>query len=333
MEKECIQTRIKGLVSIIVPVYNAENYLQHCIESIIQQSYIKIELILIDDGSTDHSPQICEEMQKSDNRIKVIHCENSGAAAARNSGLDIARGEYIMFVDADDYIDARLCEKLLQNLEIYGGKCCLCGYQMLTEGNEKKRESISARQVVVLTGREAIRKRYMEGLDYINIINPWGKLFHWSMWKEIRFTAGLYYEDLDIMPYLYTRCDKLICIPYIGYYYLQRIGSCSHGVDTDDKRYIDSIKIRKKHILFFEEMGEKQLARAVVQKTLELIITSDCNNWIPNEYKDESCKLVQTYWRDIFSYNLVTKKDKIRYIIYRYFGDKLYKKIALFFSR
>lgn len=277
------EIRKEGLISIIVPVFNAMNYLKKCVNSITRQTYQEIELILVDDGSTDGSSNICDSMADEDERIHVIHCTNGGAAAARNTGIDIANGEYIMFVDADDYIEPTLCEKLLRGMKSFGAKCCLCGYQIVTE--HSKDRCVNGETVISFSGRDAIRKRYIDGCEYVNIINPWGKLYHWSMWKNLRFTSGLYYEDMDVMPYLYFNCDKVLCIPDIGYYYLQRVGSCSHGVNTDDKRYIDSLFIRKKHVAFFKNAGERELALSIMQKTMELIITSDYNEWIPEKYK------------------------------------------------
>lgn len=322
-DENVLLTRTEGLISIIVPVYNAKDYITKCVNSILQQSYQQIELILIDDGSTDGSANICDMVKDIDCRVQVIHSVNGGAAAARNKGLDIARGEYIMFVDSDDYIDLQLCEKLLQGLKSADAKCCMSGYQIVTE--QDKGQCFNAESVVCMSGKSAIEKRYIDGCECINIINPWGKLYHWSMWKKIRFTSGLYYEDLDVMPYLYLYCDKVVCIPDIGYFYLQRIGSCSHGVDTDDKRYIDSLIIRKKHISFFLNEGEKELALSIMRKTIELIITSDCNGWIPKSYKKESKGLFLTYWKDVLGYSQVPVKDKIRYAIYRYWGSSIYR--------
>lgn len=321
-EDNVLLARTKGLISIIVPVYNAKDYITKCVNSILQQSYQQIELILIDDGSTDGSSEICDLIKAKDSRVRVIHSVNGGVAAARNKGLDIACGEYIMFVDSDDYIDLQLCEKLLQGLKTSDAKCCMSGYQIVTEKDKGK--CFNTESIMCLSGKDAIKKRYIDGCDYINIINPWGKVYHWSMWEKLRFTSGLYYEDMDVMPYLYLNCDKVVCIPDIGYFYLHRIGSCSHGIDTDDKRYIDSLHIRKKHISFFLNEGEKELALSIMKKTVELIITSDCNGWIPKSYKKESKSLFLAYWKDVCGYSKATAKDKIRYAIYRYLGRSIY---------
>ena len=321
---EC-STRESGLISIIVPVYNAEMYLSKCVESIRGQSYSKIELILVDDGSTDGSPEFCDSIAKKDTRVRVIHCQNGGAAVARNKGLDIACGEYLMFVDSDDYIHSDLCKMLLEGMQNNEASCCLCGYEIVNQNGEGKK--ISSAQSISFSGRDAIQKRYIENREYINIINPWGKLYYWKMWEKLRFTPSLYYEDLDIMPFLYINNKKVVCIPLIGYYYVQRIGSCSNGVGTDDKRYIDSLLIRKKHIEYFKSQKENYLAKSVMKRAVDLIITSDCNGWIPESYMEQSQKLFLSYWKEIKKSRVISKKEKISYSFYRYLGKNFYRMV------
>ena len=118
---------MKDLVSVIVPVYNVEQYLDKCIDSIVHQSYKKLEIILIDDGSKDSSGQLCDKWKQMDNRIKVIHKQNEGLGFARNSGLEIATGKYIMFVDSDDYIDENMVEKLYVKLQTTKSDTIFCG--------------------------------------------------------------------------------------------------------------------------------------------------------------------------------------------------------------
>ena len=141
----------------------------------------------------------------------------------------------------------------------------------------------------------------------------------------------MYYEDLDVMPYLYLDCEKVVCIPDVGYYYVQRIGSCSNGIDSDDKRYIDSLIIRKKHISFFKQNNELELAYSIMKKTIELIIISDCRNWIPTLCKKESRQLFQSYMKELVTKRKLTAKDKIRCLVYWYLGKRIYKICAAVF--
>jgi len=133
---------MNDLISIIVPVYNVEKYLRKCIDSIINQTYENIDIILIDDGSTDSSSEICNEYSKKDKRIKVIHKENRGVSSARNEGIKHARGEWITFIDSDDWIEKNFCEILLKKVLETKSDVALCGYNRI---NNKKTEKINAK--------------------------------------------------------------------------------------------------------------------------------------------------------------------------------------------
>lgn len=271
-------------ISIIVPVYKVEQYLHRCVDSILNQTFTDFELILVDDGSPDNCGIICDEYAAKDDRIVVIHQDNGGISAARNAGLDVAKGQYIMFVDSDDYIDINLCQKLFD--EINGSNdidCAICGFSYFNdEGLINTSQTIVEKHI--LTGIGAIKDIYLYNRNRLNIIMVWGKIFKRDVWNELRFTNGIYYEDLDIMPYIYTKCDCVVSIPFIGYHYYQRVGSITHGTGTDNKRVTDSISIREKHVNFFESINEFEIANSVRKKTMDLIVTSAINGWIPKEY-------------------------------------------------
>ena len=126
---------MKDLITIIIPVYNVEKYLKQCIESVIKQTYTNLEIILVDDGSTDNSGNICDEYKKNDIRIKVIHKENGGVSCARNFGLENASGKYIGFIDSDDYVEPEYCEKLLKSIKENNVQCALCKFDKVYEKN------------------------------------------------------------------------------------------------------------------------------------------------------------------------------------------------------
>ena len=130
------------MISVIVPVYNVEKYIERCVESVLAQTHKEFELILVDDGSTDLSGEICEKLKTKDNRIRVFHQENKGLSAARNKGLIEAAGEYITYIDSDDYVDAFYLEVLHQNAVQYHADISVCGYQRVWENNKtQKREN------------------------------------------------------------------------------------------------------------------------------------------------------------------------------------------------
>lgn len=316
------------LISVIIPVYNVAGFLDRCLETIVSQSAKNLEIILVDDGSTDGSGDLCDKWMDADSRIQVLHTSNSGAAAARNAGLNIAMGEYIMFVDADDYLAEGIVEKLYAALNECDASCCMCGYIPVDEQGHTG-NPVSVNCMAETTGMQALKDRYLHQKIAYNVVNPWGKLFKAEMWKDIRFTEGLYYEDMDIMPYLYHRCDRLVLIPEIGYYYFLRSGSASRGTGTDDKRYTDSVLIREKHISFYKSISEPDLAVCVTQMLIELIITSACNGWISAKERTYSKQIYRTYVKDLLTSPRILLKDKIRFLLFGIGGTRIYRRLVL----
>lgn len=323
---EVVENR-KTLVSVIVPVYNVADYLDRCLESIVLQSKKEIEIILVDDGSTDGSGTLCDVWKKRDHRVSVYHTTNAGAAAARNVGLDVAVGDSLMFVDADDYLELTIIEKMYSTMQTYDASCCMCGYTPVDEQGCQY-EKVAIHKMEQTTGMQAIKARYLNQKMEYNVVNPWGKLFKAALWKDIRFAPGMYYEDLEVMPYLLHRCNCMVVIPENGYFYYLRSGSASRCTGTDNKRYTDSVLIREKHASFYRMIGEKELVRVTIQALCELIITSACNEWIPPEAKIESMSQYRKYMKELLVSSEVGRKEKLRFLLFAVGGDKIYRIIA-----
>ncbi len=212
---------MEELVSVIVPIYNSEDCLAKCIESIIKQTYINLQIILVDDGSTDSCSEICDKYEKEDRRIKVIHKENKGASGARNSGLRFATGEYIAFVDSDDWIEEDLLEELMNcakknNADIVGFNSNIT------------REKITTQDI----------------LSYYFIkgdISVWANLWHKKLFEEFSFISGAVSEDVMASYELFKKCEVLVEIPGLaGYHYSVTEGSVSRSVfKTGDYAAID----------------------------------------------------------------------------------------------
>lgn len=202
-------------ISIVIPIYNVEKYLKRCIDSIVNQTYKNIEIILVNDGSPDNCGVICDEYAKIDSRIKVIHKANGGLSSARNAGLDIASGEYIMFVDSDDWISEDTLEKLNRYVEK--------GYDIInfklrftkekTENIIKLNDKIKDSYECDLLGY--IDKLFSGELDFF-ICN---KLYKKDLFDEIRFPVGRNYEDLATIYKLYFKAKNIIVTDYTLYYY------------------------------------------------------------------------------------------------------------------
>jgi glycosyltransferase involved in cell wall biosynthesis len=208
------------LISIIIPVYKAEKYLDECISSIVGQTYNNLEIILIDDGSPDSSGAICDRWAEKDSRITVIHIQNSGAAAARNIGLRVATGDYIGFVDSDDYIAETMYETMLEAMLNSGKKMAYCGAYRVTV-NKGIVEMPSVQQQIEFDTEAAIKNLFYGKIDTA----VWSKLFERSVFEGIFFPEGEINEEFPILIPLISKADGIICIDRLMYYYRENCNS------------------------------------------------------------------------------------------------------------
>lgn len=211
----------EALISIIVPVYNVESFLARCVKSIQAQTYANFELILIDDGSTDTSGKICDGFASRDHRIRVMHKENSGPSIARNSGIDIARGEYILFVDSDDFIGPSHIENLMKAASEAGLDPCLT-VTGLTEISIHDSlsicESVTQYKTTSLNQDDALCE--LVSLNGRFASQPCGKLFPRKLFDQLRFPAGKYYEDQFVIYKVFLNSETIIYEDSNDYYYV-----------------------------------------------------------------------------------------------------------------
>ncbi len=207
------------MISVIVPVYNVEPYLPGCLDSILSQTYRDLEILLIDDGSTDRGGTICDEYAAKDPRIRVFHTENRGLSAARNRGLDEAKGEYVGFVDSDDRIEPDMYEYLLEAAERTGADVVECGaFKEFPERTaERKRESRE------MSGPEAVLALLQGELAD----GVWDKLYRRRCFDRIRFPEGRVFEEVATTWRVFATVERVCSIPEAKYHWLQREGSLS----------------------------------------------------------------------------------------------------------
>lgn len=201
------------LVTVIVPVYNVEKYLSRCLESIVNQTYRNLEIILVDDGSTDSSGEICDEYASKDKRIIVIHKENGGLSSARNAGLDICSyGSYLMFVDSDDYLDVNAIEILIDHMQHYDADMVVFNFYATYE-NKKF--------LINTTGEcEHSTDEIKDKLIFDYWLNSvWDKFYKSDIYKDIRFPNGLAFEDAYVMPEVLSKCKVITCLKDALYFY------------------------------------------------------------------------------------------------------------------
>jgi len=206
------------LVSIIVPVYNVEKFLNKCVESILKQTYQNIEVILVDDGSTDNCPFICDKYKKEDSRISVIHKENEGLSDARNVGIKNATGEYFYFIDSDDFIVEDTIQCMLNVAISVDADITIAGYKSI---DEDYNQEISGKNYGKLELSPIDAIKFFTNQDW----GAWGKLYKRSIHENVFFPVGKIHEDEAIMYQLICNCKKICTIPYQPYYYVQRKGS------------------------------------------------------------------------------------------------------------
>lgn len=219
------------LISVIIPVYNVEKYLHKCIDSVIGQTYANIEVILVDDGSTDFSGKICDEYALKDERIKVIHKQNGGQAIARNCALDIMTGDYIAFVDSDDYIEDDMLEVMLRTLREYDCDVVQCGVKFNNPLRGKIQEVRYCNEIE--TGNtDLLIYNYLEN-KVTNVI--WNKLYRANVFKDIRFPEVRCREDIYIMHEVLNKCKKFALIPECKYIQYIRNGSTERSALSDEK--------------------------------------------------------------------------------------------------
>lgn len=214
------------LITIIVPVYNVEDYLCKCIDSIIGQTYNNLEIILVDDGSPDRCGEICDEYARHDTRIRVIHKENGGLSDARNVGIENSKGDYIAFVDSDDYIAPDMYEKLYNIAKVNDADMSICSFMCVnTKGNSIDDQNLyNPISNNVLSGIEVFEDKLAEN-QYWYWVVAWNKLYRRSLFDNIRFPVGKQHEDEFVAHHLYSITRKVACCGNKMYYYVKRENS------------------------------------------------------------------------------------------------------------
>lgn len=238
------------MISVIVPVYNVEKYLERCIDSILKQTYSDLEILLIDDGSSDNSGKICDEYAKKDNRIKVIHKKNGGISDVRNVGIENAKGDYIGFVDSDDYIADDMFETLYKLSNENNADISIVSFYEMYNG-----KLIGVRDDKTLTKMDK-QEALKELLIDTNIQSyMWNKLFKKELFDNLRFPLGKNFEDIATVLLIFERANKVVLLQDPKYYYLRRDDSIV-GHRTN-KTYLDYLEVVYDKYLYLKDKYPK----------------------------------------------------------------------------
>lgn len=304
-----------SLVSIIIPVYNVEKYLRRCVDSVLNQTYTNLEIILVDDGSPDSCPQICDEYLKSDCRIKVIHQNNQGLSAARNAGTAISKGLYLMYVDSDDFIDKRTVEILLTELCNNQAELSMCEPLIYNNEEDLKHFDFNMKSdrpidMNVMNQQNAID--YL--LTYPYARSAWGKLYKRTLIELLNYPAGKFAEDMFVIHKIFDKANPIVLVKLPLYFYNQEGVSLTRS--QFDLKKLDVIEamqlwcdfIKKRYPELYSKVMELYLSNLI---NLCTYLAVDKGEWVLEVYKTYR-KTIKTHFYLFLKANQKYNRDKVK---------------------
>lgn len=309
---------MKPLISVIIPVYKVEAYLTACVESVLAQTYQNFEIILVDDGSPDNCPQMCDEFAARDSRIRVIHKPNGGLSSARNAGIDGAKGEYLAFLDSDDLWTPVFLERLYRAIGETGADLAVCLFRRFR--GEPPRELPEAAQTLLLTQREAFECLF--GVRNENMVVAPNKLYSADTFREIRYPVGKLHEDEAVIHEILGLTQKVAWVDEA--HYLYRESSNSITTAKFSLKRLDETYAKEQRIAYFESRGMTALAdrtRIVYLNNLMRLYRT-----VQAEVEDraaarEACRKLYARFCELAAPKLVGKQGttfRLRCLLFRY---------------
>ena len=248
-------------LTIIIPVYNVEAYLPQCLNSVLAQSLPDIEIILVNDGSTDNSLAICLEYAQINENIVIINRDNKGLSAARNAGLEAAHGDYISFVDSDDFIDRNMFRNLYESVISNGADIGICAYQRVDDLDSPIGPPASF-PADIISATDALENLFSP--DYVYFTIACNKIFARSLFDHIRFPENKIFEDGYAAFRYYHKAKKISCTPHVGYFYRDRVGSITNS--AFGVKSLDAIDANADAFIFLRENAYESLAQKALAK-------------------------------------------------------------------
>lgn len=259
---------MEPLISIVVPVYRVEAYLKRCVDSLRSQTYANLEIILVDDGSPDGCPAICDSYAEQDGRIRVIHQKNAGLSGARNAGIDIAKGEYLAFVDSDDYVSPDFIRSMYELLQETGCAIAQCRFAYV-QGEPLKSEPSSS--VRIYRGESLMEQLYGPEEEATYFVVAWNKLYRRELFEQIRYPLGRIHEDEATTYRLFHAGKKLAFLDRALYgYYTENAGSITSVFSEKRLQWLDA---HEERIIFLRENGYERLLPQAYRKLCDACIT------------------------------------------------------------
>ncbi len=302
-------------ISVIVPVYNVFNCLDRCIESILSQSFSDFELIMVDDGSTDGCLEKCDEWSKKDSRIKVIHKENGGLSDARNTALDRISGEFISFIDSDDYVSPDFLQVMYDAIIRTGSMMSVCNIESFNDKGERKLSYIGSNEERTVSGEEMYQTLYQP--------SACNKLYHKSIFRDLRYPQGKLFEDCFIYHFILEKLDKLVYVGKTLYFYYIRSDSIMH--DEYKLKNTDIVDAVYERATFLDSHGHHEHADeaylAIYSRLASAYTLLDKKDPIVRERLSELKKLYNSCYKRMITDIHYNKKQKLRLWLFRFFPN------------
>ena len=318
----------KDLISVIIPVYNVDKYLPKCIDSIINQTYKNLEIILIDDGSTDSSPKICDEYMNKDSRIIVIHKDNGGLSSARNKGIEVAKGNLICFIDSDDYLELNMLEELKNNMDKYDSDIACCNFYDI-------KNEVSSLRIKKDTNIEFVSSEKEKFINIQNEYSPltyyaWNKLYKKELFNNIKFPEGRLYEYTYILCDIFEKATKISFTLKPLYNYVYRSSSLGNAFNL---KHFDKIGSFNKKIEFFDSKKyydlsnkeKKGKACELIRNLAKMKLNKIKNKEVYEKYYEELIKTVKELkWNESNRRVKLFKLFKKHYLRLNFLEHKIY---------
>lgn len=321
---------MEALISVIVPVYNAARYLTDCVKSVQAQTYSNWELLLVDDGSTDGSAELCDKLDAGDSRIRVVHKENAGVSAARNDGIDRAKGEYIAFVDADDLVHPQYLELLLEGINRTGAEISICSFASFPDGAAVPAFSLIETAEFQPVERKTLLSYLLEpsSMESQCMVIPCVKLCRRSCYDGVHFPEGVRHEDEFLVHHLLDGCSFAVVSTVPLYFYRRHEGSFM-GAGEHDRDF--------RHLVFFEALTDRiaylaQLEPTLVSDTAHLLLRESSEYYAEYTrhpepiYREKRRWLYQIYQRCYFRYfKLLRNTERVKGTIFLIWPMQYYR--------
>lgn len=298
------------LVSVIVPVYNVETFLDHCIESIVGQTYSNIEIILVDDGSTDSSGMRCEQWKEKDSRVVVCHQENQGLSAARNTGIDIAKGDYLCFIDSDDFVTNNYIESFVKELEVTGADFVLCDII----SSKLADSAMEIDENKILTPEDC---RYWLtnpiSREYVLMVVAWNKLYKRSLFESYRFPEGKLHEDEFMINYMIYHVSKAAYISNANYIYRNNENSITGKDNANNIKHLNGIEAYEERLNIALKHNDSDFASITLKWSLLKLahFYKDGNDKMKQNAMEMFVRLYDNY------HEILTKKQQAKYKMFK----------------